>query len=328
MKTVAVVIILIIIVIVFTHLAHRSQPEKFSIDQDFSLRNIRGLAFSGAGTLGYVMIGALEEMIRSGLDVRKVDYFAGTSAGSFISAFLACRIPIQDIKEYIMNLNVKELFIEQKNSVSDRLKRKSVFNGSILEEKSEEFLSRMTGVQGITFQQIYEKYGTTVICATVNVKSPRTPIYLSRFNYPNMSIATATRASSSIPFVFDPVYYDGMTLVDGGCLDIFPIKELQKYVPLSQITGVCLDSDLKYLDESWKKIPHYTGLTSKMVRRRFHRNRLTTEEKQRVVFISFHNKGLEYSAINFNMSEEIKNIIYNMGITSTRNFLHGSEFHI
>lgn len=324
----AVVIVLVLVIIVFTHIRADVNPERFSIDPNYNLRDITGISLSGAGNLGYALLGAVEELQRSGLDISKVRYFAGTSAGAIIAVFLACRIPIANIKKFVINLDVQHMFADQNDGIRNRFKRKSIFDGSKMESSIEDFLREHTGIPKITLQQIYEVYGSTIILATVDIKHPQEPIYLSHTNYPNLPAAKAARASSSIPLVFDPVYHEDKIFVDGGVLDIFPIKELQKHIPLSRITGVSMDNDIKYIDEDWKKLPYYTGLNAKMFRRRFSRNRLTRDELRRVVFISFHDKGREYSAINFNMTDDIKNVVYQMGVDSARNFLHGSEFHI
>lgn len=327
-KSLAVVIVLVLIIIVITHVRADVNPERFSIDPDYNLRNITGISLSGAGNLGYALVGAVEELQRSGLDISRVRYFAGTSAGAIIAVFLACHIPVPDIKKFVINLDVQSMFADKNDGIRNRFKRKSLFDGGKMETSIEDFLHTHTGISKITLQQIYDIYKSTIILATVDIKHPREPIYLSHTNYPNLSAAKAARASSSIPVVFDPVYYEDKIFVDGGVLDLFPIKELQRHIPLSRIAGVSMDNDIKYISEDWKKLPYYTGLNGRMFRRRFSRNRLTREELRRVVFISFHDKGREYSPINFKMTSDIKNVVYQMGIDSARNFLHGSEFHI
>jgi NTE family protein len=328
MRVAIVIVLLVILIIVVSHRRLGSQPETFSVDAQFTLSGIRGLVFSGAGTLGYAIVGAVEELQRSGLDINSVEYFAGTSAGSMIACMLACRISIDDIRTYVMNSDIKSMFLDTQNTTAARVKRRGLFDGSKIQDSIEDFLREHTQCENLTFNDVYEKYGTTLVVTAVDIKNFSEPVYFSRFTYPHVPVSLAARASSSIPFIFDPVRIDGRVLVDGGALDLFPIKELQKYVPLQNMTGVYLDDDIKYTDAEWKKWYHYMGLSSKMVRRRMSRNRLTREERQRFVVVSFHDRNDQQSSINFDMSSDTKKSIFDVGVRSARHFLHGSEFQV
>jgi NTE family protein len=313
-----IVIVLVLSIYIATHATNGSQPERFSIDKDYVIQDVRGLAFSGAGTLGYALVGALGEMIDVGLDLRKVKYFAGTSAGAGIATFLACGINFKDIRKFTTNMDLQTL---QRPRGAP-----SWMDGDQMRSMNREFLHEMTGVPDITFQEIYDMYGNTLIITTVNVKNMREPVYLSHHTHPHLSVATAMQASCSIPVYFEPVRIDDMILIDGGALDMFPIKKLQEYIPLSQISGCYLEDDIKYYPSDWKKVLYLTGFSTKMVRRRFSRNRLSKAERQRVIPVSLHDRN--YSAVDFNMSSDVKKDIYDIGANSARNFLHGSEFYV
>lgn len=326
-KYIAAVVIVLIIVFIITNLNNNPHTEKLMVDKNLKLPDVRGLVLSSAGIRGYSLLGSVEELIISGLDLSQITHFAGTSAGSLLSAMFACRIPFQDIKEFIMNFDAS-IVAKNKPTVNSVLRDKGLYDGDILENIIEQFIAKKTGVSQITLSQVYKKFNSHVIISTTTVKSPMQPYYLSRHNHPNLPLSKAARFSSSIPLVFTLSELDGKYIIDGGITgDPYPIKEIQKSgLSLSQIIGVYIDHDVRNNRNEWKKIMHAIGVTTHAIRRRMPYNALSTPEKQRTVHIITLNKK-EHSAINFNISDSDKQELYDIGSETTKKFLHGGEFY-
>ena len=48
--------------------------------------------------------------------------------------------------------------------------------------------------------------------------------YLSHTSFPDMPVILGVRMTTSFPFWFVPVKYNGKFFVDGGCIDNYPIQ--------------------------------------------------------------------------------------------------------
>ncbi|MCE6983863.1 phospholipase, partial [Pseudomonas frederiksbergensis] len=70
----------------------------------------------------------------------------------------------------------------------------------------------------------------------------------SKVVFHNGILATAMRASMSIPGVFAPVYLNGMVLVDGGLTDNYPV-DIARQMGAEIIIGVDVQNPLMKADE-------------------------------------------------------------------------------
>mmetsp|Transcript_61478 Transcript_61478/g.183229 ORF Transcript_61478/g.183229 Transcript_61478/m.183229 type:complete len:206 (-) Transcript_61478:145-762(-) len=73
----------------------------------------------------------------------------------------------------------------------------------------------MGGRSHVTFKQLHDETGRTLRLGVCNVGTKKFE-FLDYQTAPNMPLATACRASSSIPFVFVPRVYEDRHYVDGG----------------------------------------------------------------------------------------------------------------
>ena len=74
----------------------------------------------------------------------------------------------------------------------------------------------------ITFAQLQKITGKNFVVCVTNLTSRKFE-YWGAFNYPNMSVITAVRASMGVPLIFTPVEWNNDWYVDGGLLNNFPI---------------------------------------------------------------------------------------------------------
>lgn len=321
------VVVVLFVLFIFTNLRNDPHPEIFAVDPHLKLSEIRGLVVSSAGIRGYSLLGAIEELVDSGLQLSEVSWFAGTSAGSLTCALLACRIPFDKIKEFIMNFNVS--MITSSDSASHGLvKDGGLYDGDVMEKIIDKFIQKHTGAAGMTLSQVYKKYNSEVIMTAMNLKSPLQPYYFTRKTHANMPIARAARISSTVPLLFTPVSIDGAILIDGGLIDHYPIKKLQKAsgLPLAKIIGVSINYDIRTNREVAKKTMHVLGLTITSLENRLKSNKLTKAEKQHTIHVETYTKK-DHSSFNFHISPTSKQELFDIGKQSTRKFLLGSEHH-
>lgn len=181
------------------------------------------LVIEGSASNGTVSIGAYRIMERLGV-LDKIKRYVGSSSGSMMAAFAAVKIPAADLEHEFMQLDLNKFKDDSFgifDDLSRLLNRYGFYKGDFLEQWVEKTLYKYTGIQNITFEQVFERYESELYITRVNLSILKTE-YLSRYTHEDMPISQAVRHSTSIPFVFKiPDHVDVM--VDGGVGDSYPI---------------------------------------------------------------------------------------------------------
>ena len=159
-----------------------------------------GLVLSGGGTRGYAHLGVIKALEEKGI---KPDIISGTSAGSIVGSLIADG----HSPEEIFKQETSKRFSEYTNF---NFFKKGLLNFKNLRKELEKIYS----VKNIEDLQI-----PFYACAA-NLNEGKAEY----FNTGNLlDIVTA---SSSVPFLFEPVEINGITYTDGGLIDNLPIKPL------------------------------------------------------------------------------------------------------
>lgn len=158
------------------------------------------LVLSGGGALGAAHIGVVRQLQEN----YAFDYLIGTSAGSIISAALACQVATDEITEY---LNLKSLI---KLAFDFSLNGSGIIRGQKIldllrkayDDRSFEDLPPQTRLR--VFATNFDTGGGVV--------------------FKSGNIADAVRASLAIPGLFAPHWINGVPYVDGGLVANLPIE--------------------------------------------------------------------------------------------------------
>lgn len=166
------------------------------------------VAFSGSGFLAPIHIGAICAFKDLGIEIIET---AGSSGGSIASALVAIgktaeemkALALQDIPKGIVSYDITALFKEGFN------------DGEILLD----WLNNVIGP--ITFGELPNQL--TVMATDIDSgKSCK----FSNQDTPDVKVADACRASSSVPFVFAPYTVAGIKCVDAGVANNLPVDRL------------------------------------------------------------------------------------------------------
>ncbi len=234
-----------------------------------------GLALSGGGARGLAHIGVLKALEAQGV---RVDCVAGTSMGSLVGAFYAIGMPVEDMEAIILSLEWADLFNDSlerpqrsiRRKDEDRLSLSGVGVGIRIDEEGAG-LKLATGVlAGQRIQAFFEK---TMLAATTVEHFDHLPIpfraVATDINtglavvLDRGSLATAMRASMSLPAVFDPVEIDGKVLVDGGLANQLPI-DVVRQMGAEVVIAVNVGMPLEQLDSNANLLTVINQLTSLM----------------------------------------------------------------
>ncbi len=229
-----------------------------------------GVVLSGGGAKGFAHIGALRVIEEAGIPI---DYVAGTSMGSIIGGLYAVgydpdmmqKLCTEQDWNLIMKDQIPRRFIPIEKRINERhyivtfpykkgkLKiKRSLIDGMYVNM----LLTRLT--MPAYRERDFSKLPVPFLCIGTDMLSAD-PI-----EFTQGSLAQSIRSSMSIPFLFEPVEYDGYLLCDGGLTNNFPVRNVREK-GADIIIGVDLEiikSDPEVLDNSLKVLERLIAVVS------------------------------------------------------------------
>ena len=181
------------------------------------------LVFQGGGALAMAYLHSLRlletEAARNASTISALcKEFRGVSAGAMAAVFVSLGLSTYKIEQLCRRLFDLvcgdvifdlETFLTQRGGKSVMIIN-DIINNAIVDVHGKEFADT-------TFKELHDKTGITlrIYAAELNCKDPGTR-ELSHEQTPEMPVCLAVAASCAIPFVFTPVTFRGMSLVDGN----------------------------------------------------------------------------------------------------------------
>ncbi|SIQ11970.1 NTE family protein [Alkalispirochaeta americana] len=187
------------------------------------------VVLAGGGALGFAHVGVLEAIEALGIPV---DIVAGTSIGSIVGAFYAAGYRADQMVAITETTDWNEVLFDAPDRLqlgyTDRRQRRA-FRGSIKFREGELLLP-----SGMSSAQRVVEYLDDLLRAQALTDSfldlPRQLAIVAadlltgeQVVFTEGDLKTAIRASFSVPGAFNPVYYQGRYLVDGGIINNVPV---------------------------------------------------------------------------------------------------------
>lgn len=283
--------------------------------------------FSGGGLKGFALVGAYQVLEAENFRFRRV---AGTSAGAILATFIAAGYSGKEIQTMLEELDVPSLLDSRKTFLPfpfmkwiNVYRHLGLYKGKALEKW---FFQKLSEKGVYTFADLPKDSLKLVASDLTNGRMIVLPDDLSNYHIDakNFSVACALRMSCGIPFFFEPVTLKTgkgeSIIVDGGVLSNFPLwifddREGRKVRP---IIG------LKLSRRREEQCPHeikngldlYEALFSTMKDAHDERYISRRHEKD-IIFIPVD----DYSATQFDLDEEAKEALLEIGRNRTIQFL-------
>lgn len=190
-----------------------------------------GLALGGGGARGIAHIGVLKVFEKNCI---KPDFVAGTSMGAIIGAMYCCGMSTDDIERKVVQFIPTDIYKELKfdkmasdeskdifNEIFGKIKEKALFylsgiKTAFLEKKSIDKMIEFF-LPDIDFIDLKIPFA----CVAVDISQGKEIVFQKG------PIWEAVASSISIPGVMPPVKYKGGVLVDGGAVQLVPVKILK-----------------------------------------------------------------------------------------------------
>jgi NTE family protein len=188
-----------------------------------------GLVLSGGGAKGLAHIGVLKVLEEEGI---VPDYITGTSMGSIIGGLYAIGYTSTELDSIVNSVKWNSLLTDEIPLSTVSPQEKDDYNRYQVEFTiTREGLEIPSGlvrgqqiselISGLTWHvadiKDFDQFPIPFRCVAADLISRK------QYVFKEGDLATAMRASMSIPTVFSPVNKDSMLLVDGGVLNNYPV---------------------------------------------------------------------------------------------------------
>jgi len=176
------------------------------MNKKFQQKKSLGLALGSGGWRGQAHIGVIKTLLEAGI---KIDYIAGASSGALIGGSY-CALQNIELVEKIFREKIDKKQVLY--AFSDPGLKGGLFKG----DKVVEMFENLIGTRKIEDLK-------TPFCAIASDLLTGQVVEIK-----NGELSTAIRASTSVPFVFEPVKYGKYSLVDGATAVPVPVKSTRQ----------------------------------------------------------------------------------------------------
>ncbi len=164
-----------------------------------------GLALGSGGLRGLAHIGVIKVLERNNIPI---DFIAGTSIGAIVGGIYAQRGNISDIEKLAQRFSYRDLisiFFDPQLHL-----------GLVRGQKAQKFLENYIG-------------DTKIEDLRIPFRAVASDLHTGEVvTFDKGKLSFAIRASSCVPFIFEPVKYNGHYLIDGGTSQPVPVKTARK----------------------------------------------------------------------------------------------------
>lgn len=197
------------------------------------MRKKVGLVLGGGGPRGLAHIGVIKVLEENNIPI---DFIAGTSIGAMIGGFYAHTRDIKKVEEIALGVSKRKIF-----SLLDPSFKDGLLGG----DKIKKFIA--DNIDKVDFDDL--KIPLSIVAT--DFKSGEAVII------DNGDVASAIRASISLPLIFKPIKREGKLLVDGGLSLPVPV-EVVRDMGADLIIAVNLNADFfSDNDNAEKKLTPY-----------------------------------------------------------------------
>ena len=185
---------------------------------------IKHLVLSGGGYKGFMSIGALKYLSDQNFyNINEIENIYGTSVGSLIGVILCLKLEWNDMVEYAINKPWNNLITFSTEIILNIISKKGILDKKFIDSI---FINLFKNVGLNSDSTLLDLYNYSNICInlfSVNINT----FELVRFNYktyPETKILDAVYMSCSIPFIFQPLYFNESLYIDGGVINPYPLN--------------------------------------------------------------------------------------------------------
>jgi NTE family protein len=294
----------------------------------FKYNQFRHLVCSGAGIKGIAFIGVIHILDDHHL-LDNIETYTGTSSGAILCAFLNLGYTHQELKQILFGINLQDF---SDLDIIKIFEAWGIDKGAKVLSLIRAIIKYKTGSSDFTFKELHNKTNKklTIMGSCLNNCQPYCFNYET---YPNMPIAIALRISMCFPLYYCPVEFEGKLFVDGGLFAPYPIEyifannnsennheiaNIAKYNEESTVGILTYNgNNIDKLDNETSNFGEFINTLLRCIGHNISRLNMRGYEKQTII-IKLH----EFHAMNFSLTLDEKNYIYESGMKSAYEYLN------
>jgi predicted acylesterase/phospholipase RssA len=200
---------------------------------------IKHLVISGGAYNGLYIFGTIKKLLKEKFfNIEDINSIYGTSVGSIIAAMLCLKQKWDIIFEYILNRPwEKDIFITP-DMVFDSITKKGIMGKSFMSIIFDKLLKASNLSTSITLKEFYNYSKINLVVFAVDANTFDI-VKISHETHPQLELIDALYMSSTIPFVFQPLFVKDICYIDGGCRCHYPINYcIEDVVDTKEILGI------------------------------------------------------------------------------------------
>ena len=214
-----------------------------SIEETKDKKTYKYLVLSGGGMKGLSYCGAIDVLEDKSI-LKNIKGFAGSSAGAITASLLAVGYNAKELQDIIFGIDYSKIIDDKWGVFRDAINIVEDFGlapGDYFIDLMGKIIEKKTGNKDYTINDLYKDKGITLVITGTDINHKKTIYFcpnknnkINKSHHGDIPIRKAVRISMSIPFLFEPVTYDGCMCVDGGVLDNYPLHVFDGEYPGDQ----------------------------------------------------------------------------------------------
>lgn len=214
---------------------------------------IKHLVLSSGAYKGFYTIGAIYHLHNEGFfNMSDIKSIYGSSVGSILGSILCLKLDLDDLVEYAINKPWHKSFKFTVDSLLNILSNKGIIDKTFIVSVFENLLKNAGLAKNCTLKDLYEHSGIDLNLFTTKYEDISL-LKISHKSHPDMELLDAIYISSTIPFIFQPLYIENSCYIDGAVVNPYPLdhciydlKETYGDISKNEILGLkILDGNLK-----------------------------------------------------------------------------------
>ena len=273
------------------------------------------LYLSPGGIKGYSILGVITVLEKKNL-LKNFKTIIGNSVGSIIGLLIILGYNSKSIYKLLLK-NLEHFFlkhkIENENIILNLINDFGINNGEGYKKLLEYFLKEKNLNININFKELYEKTNIDFIVITSDIKNIDL-FYFSKDNTPNISVLTSIMASTCIPFIFKPIFYENRILVDGGYFNNIKLKYINSK---TLVVNIINESNYLNISDDINLFEYSKLLINSLIKSV---QNISNYDSTNIISLKFEKPG-----ITINISNENRKEMYIYGIEKTLDFFKQKE---
>jgi predicted acylesterase/phospholipase RssA len=253
------------------------------------------LILGGGGLSGLVYIG-IYRFFKEHNVLKDTHYMTGTSIGALFVFLFGLNIDYDKIegvftgpegvchKSGLVEFNPCNLLNLRANKGVYKTERFRPYIVSLLKDTY--------NIEDITFSEYIKLTGVDIHVSTTCLNT-HSHLDLCNDTFPEMSVITAVLASMSVPLIFEPIIYNDMVLVDGGCCANLEIYNIVKN-KANRALYISLGTDVTFTNEQLQKDITVYGLSVILAMITSHTKKIIDEYKNKIDIVQLNKIPIQF----------------------------------